>query len=232
MSRNGKSHNDGSYGNGGTPKDDGWQKTRSSDPVHRLRNVLAVVRGIVRRTGETSQSVDSFASHVDGRISAYGRILSDLLRDDSASLELGYLVAEQLMEFGAREGEQVSVDGPPVRLIGKAAETFGLAVHELALNALEHGALSVPQGRLDIRWRIDSGSIGELDFAWRESGAPLFIVPERRGFGLDLLERTLAYELGARVGVTFSGDELVWSITLPRDRVQAGPAIVQEPNKS
>src|SRR5919107_1522193 len=73
----------------------------------------------------------------------------------------------------AHEGEQVRIAGPTVRLKPKAAETFGLAVHELATNAVKHGALSVPQGRIRISWRVQNGSdLPWLVFEWKESGMP------------------------------------------------------------
>lgn len=186
------------------------------DIAHRLRNVLAVIRSIVRRTGETSDTVESFASHVDGRINAYARVLSDLQGEGEVGLDVGYLVAEQLMEFGARESEQVTVNGPPARLTAKATEGFGLALHELALNALEHGALSRPEGQLDVDWRFEPGPGGGMIFSWRESGAPIFDGPRRHGFGMDVLQRTLSYELGASAAANFNDDELLWTIMLPR----------------
>jgi two-component system CheB/CheR fusion protein len=104
-----------------------------------------------------------------------------------------------------------------VRLKPKAAETFGLAVHELATNAVKHGALSVPQGRIRISWRVQNGSdLPWLVFEWKESGMPERAAKrKRRGFGTDLLERTLTYELKARTVQTFEPDGLRCMIELP-----------------
>lgn len=197
------------------------------DIAHRLRNVLAVIRSIVRRTGETSDTVEGFASHLDGRINAYARVLSDLQGEGEVGLDVGYLVAEQLMEFGARESDQVTVEGPPARLTAKATESFGLALHELALNALEHGALSRPEGQLAVDWRFETGRAGAMTFSWRESGAPVFNGPRRNGFGMEFLQRTLPYELGASAAAKFDGDALLWTIILPEPLflpLEAGPA--------
>jgi PAS domain S-box-containing protein len=184
---------------------------------HRVRNTLAVIRSITRRTAETSTSVEDYAMHLDGRINAFARVQTAVARDPTAGLDLTDLVADELLTYVAHDGEQVKIAGPAVRLKPKAAETFGLAVHELATNAVKHGALSVPQGRIRIAWRVQNGSDPpRLVFEWKESGlADRTAKRRRRGFGTDLLERTLTYELKAKTVQTFELDGLRCTIELP-----------------
>jgi PAS domain S-box-containing protein len=184
---------------------------------HRVRNTLAVIRSITRRTAETSQSVEEFAMHLDGRINAFARVQTAVARDPAAGLDLTQLVADELLACVAHEGEQVRIVGPSVRLQSKAAETFGLAIHELATNAVKHGALVVPQGRIRVTWRVhNSTEVPRLVFEWKESGVPERAAKRRRrGFGTDLLERTLAYELKAKVAQAFEPDGLRCTIELP-----------------
>jgi PAS domain S-box-containing protein len=184
---------------------------------HRVRNTLSVIRSITRRTAETSKSVEDYAMHLDGRINAFARVQTALARDPTAGLDLTELVADELLTYAAHQGEQVRIAGPSVRLKPRAAETFGLAVHELATNAVKHGALSVPQGRIRISWRVQNGSDPpQLAFEWKESGTPERAAKrKRRGFGTDLLERTLTYELKAKTVQTFEPDGLRCTIELP-----------------
>ncbi|HEX2134971.1 MAG TPA: PAS domain S-box protein, partial [Microvirga sp.] len=184
---------------------------------HRVRNTLAVIRSITRRTAETSTSVEDYAMHLDGRINAFARVQTAVARDPAAGLDLTELIADELLACAAHEGEQVRIAGPPVRLEPKAAETFGLAVHELAINAVKHGALSVPDGRIRISWHVQNGSDPPwLVFEWKESGTPDRAAKrKRRGFGTDLLERTLTYELKAKTVQTFEPDGLRCTIELP-----------------
>jgi PAS domain S-box-containing protein len=184
---------------------------------HRVRNTLAVIRSIVRRTAETSQSVEDYAMHLDGRINAFARVQTAVARDPTAGLDLTELVADELLTYVAHDGEQVRIAGPAVRLKPKAAETFGLAVHELATNAVKHGALSVPDGRIRVTWRVHNGTdVPRLVFEWKESGTPDRAAKrKRRGFGTDLLERTLTYELKAKTVQTFEPDGLRCTIELP-----------------
>jgi PAS domain S-box-containing protein len=189
---------------------------------HRVRNILAVVRSIARRTSETSKTVADYAAHLDGRLNALARTQAMVTRNPAAGVDLEYLVAEELIAHGGHEGEQVQISGPKVRLRPKAAETFGLAMHELATNATKYGALTKPDGRIDVRWRVDrDGDGSKMRLDWMETGASgLPAKPRRKGFGAELLERTLAYELGATTSLTFASDGCRCTIDLPlTDRV-------------
>jgi two-component system CheB/CheR fusion protein len=106
-----------------------------------------------------------------------------------------------------------------VRFRPKAAETFALAVHELATNALKYGALSKPEGRIDISWRVDGASDpGQLVFDWREKGGPSVASPQRAGFGSELLEKTLAFELKGKTTLRYDTSGLHCTIAIPIDR--------------
>jgi PAS domain S-box-containing protein len=191
---------------------------------HRVRNTLSVIRSIARRTARTTDTVDGYAMHLDGRIGAFARVQAAVTRDPAAGVDLAALVADELLAHAAHEGDGLRIAGPPVRLHPKPAETLGLAIHELATNAVKHGALSVPEGRIAVSWWLEDG---HLCFEWRESGLP-GPLPEltRRGFGTDLLERTLAYELKARVRREAGAEGLAWRIDLPVDaRLIHGAAV-------
>jgi two-component sensor histidine kinase len=91
--------------------------------------------------------------------------------------------------------DQLSVDGVEVSLTPIAAQNFTLIVHELAINALKHGALSLPSGRIQIRWRRENG---QLVLSWTEQGGPEVSLPTREGFGHVILH-DLAQGFGASV---------------------------------
>jgi PAS domain S-box-containing protein len=184
---------------------------------HRVRNTLAVIRSIVRRTAENSETVEEFASHLDGRIGAFSRVQVAVTRDPLAGFELAELIAEELRACAAREGEQFSLYGPPVRLRAKAAESMGLAIHELATNALKHGALTVEQGHIGVRWLKEQRE-GEawLSFEWKESGMTGRPVRQgREGFGTILLRQTLRYDLGAEVARVYEPSGFRCEIAFP-----------------
>lgn len=199
---------------------------------HRVRNMLAVVRSIARRMAQTSETAEDYALHLDGRLDALARAHAMLARDPDGGVRLDVLLAEELLAHTAHEGDRVGLCGPVVRLRGKAAEVFALAAHEMAVNAVKYGALCAPQGRLAVTWRVEAEAVeparagegrfdpgragGVLRLEWRETGVGLPDVPPRRsGFGTEMIERTLAYELGAVASLGFGPDGACCTVVLP-----------------
>lgn len=194
------------------------QRILLSELQHRVRNTLSVVRSIARRTAENSTTVDDYAAHLDGRLNAFARMQSLVTRDPEEGVDLEFLVAEELHAYHASEGDQVGISGPTIRLQPKAAETIALAVHELATNAIKYGALSQTSGQIEASWRINESSPVQLVFDWRESGGPPVVPPQRKGFGTELLERTLTFELKARATLTYHKAGLHCRIVMPLNR--------------
>ncbi|MDA9445007.1 methyltransferase [Bradyrhizobium sp. CCBAU 51745] len=192
------------------------QRLLLAELQHRVRNTLGVVRSIARRSAETSSTVEEYSAHLDGRLNAFARTQALVTRDPEGGVDLEYLVVEELLAYNAREGEQMRVSGPAVRFQPKAAETFALAIHELATNALKYGALGHPLGRLEISWRIDEAADSpRLLFDWRERGGPPVIQPTRKGFGAELLERTLAFDLKGQTTMSFNASGFQCQIAIP-----------------
>ena len=185
-------------------------------PYDRVRNTLGVVRSIVRRTAETSTSVEDLAMHLDGRLNAFARTQALVTRDPGAGVDLEYLVADELFAYRAQHAEQARISGPAIRLQPRAAEMLGLAIHELATNAIKYGSLSAPKGMVQVAWSIEPGEPPELAFEWREVGGPAIDhPPDRQGFGTELLQRTLGFELKATTRLDFERSGLRCSIRMP-----------------
>ena len=191
-----------------------------ADLRHKVRNTLSMLRAIIRRSAETSDSLETYVAHLDGRLDAVARVLNALMRSVPEGIGLHSLVADELLVHLAREGEQVAISGPSLRLRPGAAEVLAMAIHELAVNAVEHGALTVPQGRIRIDWAVSppkaAGSPPQLNVIWTESGLEnLAPEPPHRGFGMEVLERSVRYELKADTVLAFEPQGLRCTITLP-----------------
>lgn len=193
------------------------EKVLVAELQHRVRNTLGVIRSIMRRTARTSPTLEAYVMDLDGRIEAFSRVQSTVTRAPMRGVDLEYLVAEELRAVGAKEGDNLSIRGTRVAMSAKAAETVGLAVHELATNALKHGALAVPRGEIKVRWKLAQREEGALlDFQWTEQGMRgLPPSPARRGFGTEILTRTLAYELKARTALDFRPTGVSCRIEMP-----------------
>jgi len=136
------------------------------------------------------------------------------------------LIRMELTGLGAIDqeghGRQVTLDGPEgVRLRSAMVQTLALALHELATNAIKYGALARPEGRLRVRWGLIDRADNErrLRVEWQESGVVVPLgqrgEPLRQGYGRELIERALPYQLGAETQYELRPDGVRCTITLP-----------------
>ena len=177
---------------------------------HRVKNTLAIVQSVARRT--LREHVDpSVRKTFEGRLGAIARAHDLLARDNWGAVALGDVARRALEPF---DGQAIHMDGPVVPVEPKAAVTFAMALYELAVNAAEHGALSVPEGRVALEWTAE-GEPPMLDMTWRETGGPAVGEPGRRGFGTLLLQRSLPAELGGRAHLRFESGGLIYLIHAP-----------------
>jgi two-component system, chemotaxis family, CheB/CheR fusion protein len=183
-----------------------------------LRNLYAVLRVMVRRTSGTHQTVEDYAAHLEGRIGALARADEMLMRAPETGVDLQDLICGELLAQ-AFPASQYTVDGPDVRLTHASTTPLALTLHELATNALVHGAFGNSQGHVSITWKIEERSGGTfLRLTWLESGVAVDAgAPLTKGFGSEIVERTLPYELNAEASLrlTPTGAEAV--LLIPSD---------------
>ncbi len=162
---------------------------------HRVRNIMAMIRSLARRSAEGAADIDGYRSSLEGRLLALARVQVLLTREAKSGGLLREIIEGEVS--AQAQGGQFELEGPDVRLSPKAVEVLSLALHELATNALKYGAFSVPEGRLKVAWRSfeKRGSLW-LAIDWIEQGGPPRGPLTRRGFGSDLIEGRVAYELG------------------------------------
>jgi two-component sensor histidine kinase len=132
------------------------------------------------------------------------------------------LVRTQLGHYLDRNGSQIALAGPSVLLKPEAAQSLGLALHELATNAAKYGALSVPGGAVQIVWRRLPAAEGEgIEIIWSEKDGPRVREPERRGFGSLVIERNLSRSLDAEVDLTFPAEGVNCRMVIPLNQLSA-----------
>jgi PAS domain S-box-containing protein len=169
---------------------------------HRVRNIMANIRSIAAGTSQRAKSVPEYADLLAGRLRALARVQALLTRAANISVGISTIVHDELSVQAQHEGQYV-LDGPDIELSPKAAEILTLAIHELATNALKYGALSAPNGKVIVQWAaFQKRGAPWLSFNWKEEGAPVRQKaarrPHRRGFGSELIEGRVPYELGGR----------------------------------
>ena len=186
---------------------------------HRTRNLLAVVQSIAGQTIRKSSSLQDFGTEFEGRLRALSRVQGLLARVDHQDIDLRTLLEAELVAHGdgaLRDG-RVTMEGPAAALPAISAQAMGLALHELATNAVKYGALAQPGGRLSVTWRLEEGAQPRVGLEWRESGVtmPAPDGPRRRGYGTELIERALPYQLRATAVLQFGQDGVRCAITVP-----------------
>ncbi len=191
----------------------------ASEVDHRAKNILAVVQAVVRLT--RGDDVDAFRTAVTGRIDALARAHTALANSRWTGADLQELIDEELAPFTAGGGDRIKAHGPPVMLRPAAAQSVGLALHELATNATKYGALSSAHGRLRVVWSFDA--IKGMSLRWTERGGPGVGAPGRAGIGTNLIERMIRQHGGA-TRFAWRADGLVFEMTLAADQVRAGAA--------
>lgn len=157
------------------------QEMLSDELRHRVRNVLTVVQSIATMTWRNHP--DDFRDAFSGRLTALARASDLLAIPEWQTCRVPELVDEAVKPFAA--AGNIRLAGPPCRLPRECCVPTMLALHELCTNAIKHGALSVPEGRVDITWTVTDDAAMAL--VWRETGGPTVAKPARRGMGTRLL---------------------------------------------
>jgi len=189
---------------------------------HRTRNLIGVIRAMSTRTLRDCASLDDFGEQFSDRLMALARangLLSRLGKGERVTFD--ELIETELQGHGlsdlAGAASQVTVDGPRgIDLPSASVQTLALALHELLTNATRHGALSRPQGRLTISWELIAGRPSQLRMDWQESGVSAG--PDQAngiGYGRELIERALPYQLGAETSFDLEPEGLRCIVRLP-----------------
>ncbi len=182
--------------------------------AHRSKNQMTVISAMAKQTARGADSVPEFVSSFEKRIHGLARSTDLLLAHGVAGVDLKELVISQIDPFCPVDGTRVTVDGPSLRLNAQAAQILGMAAHELATNAVKHGAFAHDGGRLEVSWQRSADFLG---LEWRESGIATGEAGNggRRGFGTSVLENMVGRALGAEVRREAEADTLVWRFAIP-----------------
>lgn len=181
---------------------------------HRTKNLLSVVQAISRQTAHGSHDLESFQSQFCKRLEGLSRSMDLLVEDGGRGAVVSKLVHSQLQPFGNVDGTRISAIGPDLILTPEATQNIGLALHELATNAMKYGALSVPEGAVTVAWQVGPGALGSTCFhlIWREQNGPEVRSPEHAGFGQIVLQRMTGAALGVSVKHEFHSCGVVWTL--------------------
>lgn len=187
---------------------------------HRVRNILGVIRGLIRQSQPDEDAVRDFVKVVDGRIHALARAHNQITDDHWGPAPLEALIDAEAAAFTVNKQSAIKREGPPVLLNPQAFSTLALVIHELVTNSAKYGSLA-GDGEVRIKWHRNQ--TGDLVIDWSETGGPTVKAPKRKGFGSTIIERSVPYDLGGSVTSSYDPDGFKAQFCIPRRHVSDPP---------
>ncbi|MGB3712622.1 MAG: chemotaxis protein CheB [Erythrobacter sp.] len=196
---------------------------------HRVKNLLAVILSICRITSKTADSVEEFTEAFSARLDAMARTHSLLAQSRWNGTNLRTLLREEL---GSHDNAgQVAIEGPEVTVSPSAAQSLSMLFHELTTNAMKHGALSVPEGSIEVSWKRLDEIDDSVELRWIETGGPATSRPKRKGFGSKVIDRLARAQLNSKIETSWEKSGVQVKLVLPTHGLAKSPPPVGDTRK-
>ncbi|PKB19283.1 light-regulated signal transduction histidine kinase (bacteriophytochrome) [Novosphingobium kunmingense] len=184
---------------------------------HRVRNILALIRSIMRQSRGGETDLGAYLHQIEGRIEALARAHDQLTEQRFAAAGLRQLIETEARAYLDAKSERLTVSGPEIGLSPLAYSTLALVVHELVTNSAKYGALS-DSGSVEVTYTFDPAD--SLRIAWTERGGPPVAPPTRRGFGATVIERAMPHDLGGTATISYPPSGVEAILTIPAQYVE------------
>jgi two-component sensor histidine kinase len=192
---------------------DKLQKLILEELHHRIKNTLATVTAIASQSLRTATSIEHGQQAIEGRLIALGRAHDLLLQVSWANASLADTVGGAIKPYESQGATRFSIDGPDIGITSSAVIALALTMNELCTNTTKFGALSVPNGRINVAWTIDEQA-QRLKLTWTEAGGPAVDAPTRRSFGTRMME-ALGRQLNGQVLLAYQATGFVYTLDAP-----------------
>ncbi len=194
------------------------QAMLTAELVHRSKNILAIIQGIANQTLRNTTSAEGARAAFEARIMALSKAQDVLTHGTkSSSADLADIVTNSLSVHAGADEKRIRIHGTSAILGSRQSLSMVMALHELGTNAVKYGALSTPEGYIDISWHFEND---RFLFIWAEKDGPVVTKPERRGFGSRLIERTLAASLGGTAELHYRPQGLEFQLNAPANNMR------------
>lgn len=190
---------------------------------HRTKNILTVVQAVARQTARNAEP-EAFQADLGERLKSMAASNDLLLKNNWRGVTLAELVEVQLGHLKDIWGDRILCDGPELRFTAHAAQTLGMAFHELATNSMKYGALQSDEGKVDLTWTTNPDKPGFV-VNWVESGSGPIAEPKtvltRKGFGHTVIVDMIAAVFDADVDIRLDPDGFKWRVSVRSDTALA-----------
>jgi PAS domain S-box-containing protein len=192
---------------------------------HRWKNLMTVITSLASSSQpDGDAAVESYVKKLLGRLHALSAAGDHAIASNRA-IDIGGIVHATLVPFMEEDTSRFSIVGPHCLISESTGGSLALGIHELATNAIKYGALSVPDGKVAIRWAMSSVDGGEaVTIEWVENGGPPAHKPNKESFGTRVIRFIPARERNGRVDLDYRPEGLACRITFVRDRIDAAVA--------
>ena len=181
---------------------------------HRIKNMLATISAITQQSLRTATSMAHASSAIDGRLAALSRAHDLLTRVSWENATIDTTIRSAIEPFD-QGGDRFIISGEDIRIKSSSVIAFAMTLNELCTNTTKFGALSFPDGHVDISWRVEGD---HLLFEWSESGGPLVSEPTRQSFGTRMMT-SLGQQLRGKVELHYKPSGFVYSLDVPLEEL-------------
>jgi len=196
---------------------DKLQKLILGELHHRIKNTLATVSAIASQSFRAASSIEQGQKAMEGRLTALSRAHDLLMQVSWANASLNHTLSSATEPYDRQRDRRFHFNGPDIRITSGAVIALAMTFNELCTNTTKFGALSVPNGRVEIAWTIDEK---RLHLVWTERLGPDVKPPNRRSFGTRMME-SLGQQLNGQVRLTYEPSGFVYSLDVPLGSVAA-----------
>ncbi len=194
--------------------------------THRSKNLLAVVQGIARQTAAQHTSLEGFVERFSARLHGLAGSHDLLVSTDWRGARFPELIKAHVGHLLQGDANQLVMDGPDVMLSPQATQQIGMAMHELGTNAAKYGALSGPDGRVEIRWTREAvfkddaagTPVNRITLVWQEVGGPPVSPPTSSGFGHVMTDTLVPRALRGTAETRYAPEGVTWTLSFDMER--------------
>ncbi|MEZ0495661.1 HWE histidine kinase domain-containing protein [Sphingomonas sp. IW22] len=191
---------------------------------HRVRNILSLIRGLVRQSRDPGADTATYVDMLEGRIEALARAHDQITQDNWSAAPLRRLIETEAAAYLGGRASRLHLEGDAMLLSPQAFSTLALVLHELMTNSAKYGALS-DNGTVAVGWHCNA--MDELVIEWRERGGPPVNAPTRQGFGTTIIQRSIPYDLGGRAEVRYQLTGVEADLIIPAHHISGGDAATE-----
>jgi two-component sensor histidine kinase/DNA-binding response OmpR family regulator len=192
---------------------DKLQKLILGELHHRIKNTLATVSAIASQSFRMATSIEHGQKAMEGRLLALGRAHDLLMQISWSNASLTHTLSDATEPYDSQGTRRFHFNGPDIRITSGAVVALAMTLNELCTNTTKFGALSDPNGRVEIAWTIDDDK-QRMRLTWTEKGGPPVQRPTRRSFGTRMME-SLGQQLNGRVQLTYDPPGFVYLLDVP-----------------